>query len=263
MRRHALDDQLPHLLGASVVPHDRDGLPLHEDVAADQTFEGLDWRAVQAEDELALVGGGRGGGRDRLAQGREDSTPGSRPLGARRQRLRRSPPHPPPAAGAAPRVHMEMAVWRWRGSCEKENVGTEHTKVPSPVFRALRFGGKTVSGMSPPPAPRAQFIERHPSREHSTRRLLASKHVDWGRGGSRRDLAFGVVCPRSSFGLLRRRSSRGGFPRGRRPRETSSRPRAGPAAYPSPISPLGLCGLCRRALARRHRGGPSPPGCCS
>lgn len=62
MRRHALDDQLPHLLGASVVPHDRDGLPLHEDVAADQKFEGLDCRAVQAEDELALIGGGAGGG---------------------------------------------------------------------------------------------------------------------------------------------------------------------------------------------------------
>ena len=71
MRRHALDDQLPHLLGASVVPHDRDGLPLHDDVAADQKFEGLDCRAVQAEDELALIGGGG----DETATRRDEKTP--------------------------------------------------------------------------------------------------------------------------------------------------------------------------------------------
>lgn len=52
---HAVLDDAAHLLEALVGPHDGDGAALHEDVGLGEQLEGLEGRAVGAEDALAAL----------------------------------------------------------------------------------------------------------------------------------------------------------------------------------------------------------------
>jgi hypothetical protein len=52
---HAVDDDAAHLLEALERPHGRDRVALHEDVAVGEELDGLERRAVRADDALAAL----------------------------------------------------------------------------------------------------------------------------------------------------------------------------------------------------------------